>query len=40
MGIYHHALRHTKLQEIPMLGCYSWQRGNPLMSSLSHLVAM
>ena len=21
-----------------MLGCYSWQRGNPLMSSLSHLV--
>ena len=38
--IYHPAPMHTRLQEISMSGCYSWQRGNPLMTSLSHSVAM
>ena len=31
---------HTRLQETPTSGCYSWQRGNPLTTLLNHLVAM
>ena len=31
---------HKRLGEISMSGCYSWQRENPLMTSLSHSVAM
>ena len=31
---------HTRLQEAPMSGCYSQQRGNPLTTLLNHLVAM
>ena len=38
--IYYPAQNHIRLQETPISGCYSWQRGNPLMTSLNHSMVM